>query len=89
MWNIQANIYLDEEAKQKDPIIGNLLEKVMNKYVYVLQCMQAYLLYGFCNVAKCVNIMYVYMHMYVHTHEHTYYIHPYLHTYIHMYVLML
>ena len=34
MWNIQANIYLDEEAKQKDPVIGDLLEKVMNKYVH-------------------------------------------------------
>ena len=33
MWNIQANIYLDEEAKQKDPVIGDLLERVMNKYV--------------------------------------------------------
>ena len=32
MWNIQANIYLDEEAKQKDPVIGDLLERVMNKY---------------------------------------------------------
>ena len=36
MWNIQANIYLDEEAKQKDPVIGDLLERVMNKYVYLL-----------------------------------------------------
>ena len=39
MWNIQANIYLDEEAKQKDPVIGDLLEKVMNK------CVQFYVLY--------------------------------------------
>ena len=33
MWNIQANIYMDEEAKQKDPVIGDLLEKVMKKLV--------------------------------------------------------
>ena len=26
MWNIQAYIYLAEEAKQKDPVIGDLLE---------------------------------------------------------------
>ena len=42
MWNIQANIYLDEEAKQKDPVIVDRLESVMNKYVcmyvYPLQC---------------------------------------------------
>ena len=39
MWNIQANIYLDEEAKQKDPVIGDLLEKVMNKYVQFMYYM--------------------------------------------------
>ena len=33
MWNIQVNIYLDEEAKQKDPVIDDRLESVMNKYV--------------------------------------------------------
>ena len=38
MWNIQANIYLDEEAKQKDPVIGDRLESAMNKYV----CMYVY-----------------------------------------------
>ena len=44
MWNIQANIYLDEESKQKDPVIGDLLEKVMNKCVqfYVLLAYKRY-----------------------------------------------
>ena len=39
MWNIQANIYLDEKAKQKDPVIGDLLEKVMNKCVQFMYYM--------------------------------------------------
>ena len=43
MWNIQANIILGEESKQKNPIIGDLLEKVMNKYVYQLQYVDIYL----------------------------------------------
>ena len=33
MQNVQANVYLDEVDKQKDPVIGNLLERVMNEYV--------------------------------------------------------
>ena len=38
MWNTQANIYIDEEAKQKDPVIGDFLERVMNKWVHAYLC---------------------------------------------------
>ena len=65
MWNIQANIYLDEEAKQKDPVIGDLLEKIMNKYVHVcmyvcifIQILSYYVavcIYNLCEYVYCVH----------------------------------
>lgn len=72
MWNIQANIYLDEEAKQKDPVIGDLLERVMNKYV----CVNKHL-YRVC----------IYVRAYVHNTNVFYYICSLVLLYVHVYIL--
>jgi len=52
MWNIQANIYMDEEAKQKDPVIGDLLEKVMKKLVTSLHTGHISLLFNYSAASK-------------------------------------